>query len=83
MPPALNGTIYNEDSYSLNNGTEIIFTNFYNGSKHLQIINLLVSFFTRETVRSIGLDKVFVKQSFKNFIFKHGYRCDRLNTKKR
>ena len=47
-----------------------------------KFINLLISFFTRETVRSIAME-VFVKQSFHNFIFKHGYRCDRLNTKKR
>ena len=33
-----------------------------------KFINLLISFFTRETV-----GKVFVKQSFNNFIFKHGY----------
>ena len=30
-------------------------------------INLLKSLFTRETVRSIALDKVLVKQSFHNF----------------
>ena len=39
------------------------------------IINILISFFTRETVRSIALERVFVKQSFQYFIFKHGYRC--------
>ena len=31
-------------------------------------INKLILFFTRETVRSIALDKVFVKQSFHHFI---------------
>ena len=35
----------------------------------------LISLFTRETVRSIALEKVFVKQSFYKFSFKHGYRC--------
>ena len=38
-------------------------------------INKLISLFTRETVRSYALEKVFVKQNFQNFIFKHGYRC--------
>ena len=39
-----------------------------------KFINLLISLFTRETVRSIALDKVFVKQSFHNLIYKHGFR---------
>ena len=40
-----------------------------------KFINKMISLFTRETVRSIALEKVFVKQSFHNFIFKHGYGC--------
>ena len=48
-----------------------------------KFIYKLILLFTREAVRSIALDKVFVKQSFHNFIVKHGFRCDRLNTKKR
>ena len=40
-----------------------------------KFVNMLISLFTRETVRAIALDKVFVKQSFHNFIFKHAYRC--------
>ena len=39
-----------------------------------KFINKMISLFTRETVRSIALEKVFVKQSFHNFIFKHSYR---------
>ena len=38
-------------------------------------INKLISSFTRETLRSIALEKVFVEQIFHKFIFKHGYRC--------
>ena len=38
-----------------------------------KFINKLLSLFTRETVRSNVPDKVFVKQSFHYFIFKHGY----------
>ena len=33
----------------------------------------MITVFTRETVRSIALEKVFIKQSFHNFIFKHSY----------
>ena len=39
-----------------------------------KFINKLISLFTRETFRSIALEKVFFKQSFLNFIFKHSYR---------
>ena len=38
-----------------------------------KFISKLISLFSRETVRSIALQKVFVKQSFQNFIFKHSY----------
>ena len=34
-----------------------------------------MSLFTRERVRSIALEKVFVKLSFLKFIFIHGYIC--------
>ena len=37
-------------------------------------INKLISLFTGETVRSIALEKVFFKQNFQHFIFKHSYR---------
>ena len=39
-----------------------------------KFINKLISLFTREAVRFIALKKVFVKQSFHNFIVKHSYR---------
>ena len=39
-----------------------------------KFINKMISLFTRETVRSIAFEKVFVKQSFLNFIFKQIYR---------
>ena len=48
---------------------------FFKGSKQDKCINKFTSLFTRETVRSIVLEKVSVKQSFHNLIFKHGYRC--------
>ena len=38
-----------------------------------KFINKLISLFTRATVRSIALEKVFLKQSFHNFIFEHSY----------
>ena len=47
-----------------------------------KFINKLLSLFTRETVRSVILDKVFVKKSFHNFIFKHVYRCAPFQFKK-
>ena len=40
-----------------------------------KFINLLISFYTR--------DKVFVKQSFYNFIVNHVYRCARFNLRGR
>ena len=48
-----------------------------------KFINSLISLFTREKVRFIALDKVFVKQSFHNLIFKHGYRCAPLQFKRK
>ena len=39
-----------------------------------KFINEFISLFIRETIRSIALEKIFVKQSFQNFIFKHSYR---------
>ena len=57
------------------NGSKVIFINFTMEVSMYKFINMLILFFTIETVRSITLDKVFVKQSFYNFIFKHGYKC--------
>ena len=48
---------------------------------HVQIYLYVISLFSRETVWFIALEKVFVKQSLHNFIFKHGYRCAALQFK--